>query len=225
MDDLLTDQQQAEQVRGWLRQNGTFLVAGVALGLAGLFGLNQWNRFQEQKAVEASVFYETFMASVRSGNLPEVEAGMATLESDFGTSPYAAQGRLALAKLYLDQGKPEEAAAQLREVVDSGVATELRNIARLRLARVLIYQDKNDEALKVLAVPDTEAFAPAFHDVRGDVYFAMGKQAEARSEYEQALNTPEASGLIDRTYIEAKLDDLGGGTAAVPAAAAPTPAP
>ena len=110
MDELLTDQQQAEQVKGWLRQNGVFLVAGVVLGLGALFGWNQWNRYQERKAEEASAVYETFLQSVRAKQFEQAEAGMATLAADFGSSPYADQGRLAMARLYLDQGKADKAA-------------------------------------------------------------------------------------------------------------------
>lgn len=226
MDDFLTDQQKAAQVRDWLRQNGVFLVAGVVLGLGALFGWNQWNRYQEQKAVEASAAYQTFLQSVRSGQIEQAEAGMATLAGDFGRSPYADQGRLVMARLYLDQSKPDKAAEYLRQVVSTGHSEEFRNIARLRLARVLTYQEKHDEALQLLANPDSKSFAPAFHDVRGDVYFAMGKQAEARSEYEQALNSEVAGPVIDRAFVQAKLDDLGGATvAAPPAAPAVTPAP
>ena len=104
-------------------------------------------------------------------------------------SPYADQARLAMARLYLDQGKADKAAEYLQQVANTATSEEFRNIARLRLARVLIFQEKYDEALKALADPGSRAFAPAFHDVRGDVYYAMGKQAEARSEYEQALNS------------------------------------
>jgi predicted negative regulator of RcsB-dependent stress response len=226
VDELLTDQQQAEAVKSWLRQNGAFLVAGVVLGLGGLFGVNQWNRYQDRKAEEASAFYETFVQSVRANQVEQAEAGMATLASDYGSTPYADQGRLAMARIYLDQGKPDKAAEYLQEVAKTATSEEFRNIARLRLARVLIFQEKYDEALKTLADPGSKAFAPAFHDVRGDAFYAMGKQAEARSEYEQALNGDAAAAVIDRTYVQAKLDDLGGSTAALsPASQSPATAP
>jgi len=226
VDELLTDQQQAENVKGWLRQNGLFLAAGVVLGLGGLFGWNQWNRYQETRAVEASAFYETFMQSVRARQVDQAEAGMAALAAEFGSSPYADQGRLAMARLHLDQGRADKAADYLRQVADTATTPEMRSIARLRLARVLVFQEKYEDALKALAEPGSRAFGPAFHDIRGDVYSAMGKTAEARSEYEQALNNDVAADLIDRNYVQAKLDDLGGAsTAPQPASPATASAP
>lgn len=225
MDDLLTEEQQAEQVKGWLRQNGVFLLAGVVLGLGALFGWNQWNRYQERKAEEASAIYETFLQAVRANQFEQAEAGMTQLLAVTGSSPYVDQARLAMARLNLDQGKPDKAAEYLQDVVSTATSTEFKNIARLRLARLLIFQEKYDEALKALPDPGSKAFAPPFHEVRGDVYFAMGKLAEARSEYEQALNGEAAATVIDRTYVQAKLDDLGGASAALAPAAAPAPAP
>jgi len=219
VDEFLTDQQQADQVKGWIRGNGTFLVAGVVLGLGGLFGWNQWNHYQERKAEEASVIYETFLQAVRTKRLEGAEEGMTTLAAGFSASPYADQARLAMARLYLEQGKADKAAEYLQQVVSTAVSPEFRLIARLRLARVQVLQEKYDLALKTLADPGSKAFAPAFHDVRGDVYYAMGKLAEARSEYEQALNGDVAATVLDTTYVQAKLDDLGGANAALVGAA------
>ena len=175
-DDFLTDDQQADQVKSWLRQNGPFLVAGVVLGLGGLFGWNQWQRYQEQRAETASGLYDELLHSVSEQEFDEATAQLQQLETDFSSSAYVDQARLSMAGLYVSRSKPDEAIAQLQLVADKGTADEIRNIARLRLARLLSSSDRHDEALKVLDVSGTGAFAPLFHDVRGDVYYAMGKQ-------------------------------------------------
>ena len=126
-----------------------------------------------------------------------------------------------MARLYLDQSKPDQAVGFLQQVVSSSASPEFANIARLRLARVLTFQEKYAEALTTLIDPGSKAFAPAFHDVRGDVYYAMGKFAEARSEYEQALNGELSATAVDKNYVQAKLDDLGGATAIAELSAAP----
>ncbi len=220
MDDLLTEDQQAENVKGWIRHNGLFLFVGVVLGLGALFGWNQWNQYKLRQAEAASAVYETFLQAVRGKQLDQAEAGLVELAGEYGRTPYVDQARFAMARLSLDQGQADKAAGFLQQVADSAASPEFRNIARLRLARVLAFQEKYADALKALKDPESKAFAPLFHDVRGDVYHGMGKMAEARSEYEQALNGDAAASVIDRAYVQAKLDDLGGATAAL---AAPAP--
>ena len=212
-DDFLTDDQQAAQVKGWLRQNGPFLIAGVVLGLGGLFGWNQWQRYQEQRAEAASVLYDQLLQSVRGQQVDAAAGQLRQLESEFASSAYVDQGRLSMAGLYVLRSKPDEAIAQLQLVVDQGEADEIRHVARLRLARLLSSGDRHEDALKALDVSGTGAFTPLFHDVRGDVYYAMGKLPEARSEYEQALNGESAATVLDIAYVTAKLDELGGSTA------------
>lgn len=210
MSDLLTEEQQAETVKKWIQQNGFVLLAGIVLGLGLLFGVNQWRSYQAHKAEAASDAYEVFMQAVGLNNLGEAERGLAGLAAEHASSPYTQLARLAMAKLYLGQGKPDQAADLVRKVVDTAGTTEMKLIARVRLARILNQQEKYDAALAVLTDPDSKAFAPMFHDVRGDVYYAMGKLDEARSQYEQALHGADSGGAINVAYVQAKLDDLGG---------------
>lgn len=235
-DEYLTDQQQAERVKHWLTRNGFYMVLGVALGLAALFGWNQWQAWQGRQSAAASMRYEALADAVRGGRLDEAVAYLEGLDQDFGGSPYVDQGRLLVAKLQLDRNDSNAAADQLRRVAQDGASAEMRQIGRLRLARLLIFQEKAPEALEVLQASVLPAFAPAVHEVRGDAYYALGKTAEARGEYEQALNTDVGATVINRLLVQAKLDDLGGATsessgpadgaqAAAPAVPAPAPVP
>lgn len=216
MDEQLTDQQQAERIRNWLSENGWYMLGGLALGLAGLFGWRQWEASQVSRAEQASALYAEMLAAVRVDRSARAEELAGQILADFGSSPYADQARLAMARLKLERSQPEEAATLLRETMERSASAEVAHIARLRLARVLLQQEKHDEALKLLKVPGKSAFAPRYHEVRGDAYFAMGRLDEARAEYEAAINGAE-DGFIDQGFVQAKLDEV---AAAVPAAAA-----
>ena len=98
---------------------------------------------------------------------------------------------------------------------------ELGQIARLRLARLLIQTGKHDEALQLLNVEKAGAFAAQVREIRGDALLAKGDAQGARAEYAAAL-APDAQGQVDRPTVELKLRDVGG---EVPAATAkPAPA-
>src|SRR5690606_2028305 len=84
---------------------------------------------------------------------------------------------------------------------------ELGLIARMRLARVLIFQSSYDEALSVLNVRDVGPFAAQFSEIRGDAYYALGDFDAARDAYSNALIAPGAEWL-NRAFVEMKLDEL-----------------
>jgi predicted negative regulator of RcsB-dependent stress response len=117
-----------------------------------------------------------------------------------------------LARLDVDDGQLDKAIAPLTKVMNDSKDTELRQIARLRLARVLTDQGKSDEAIKTLAEPMPAAFAVPYHDVRGDAFLAKKAVPDALTEYQAALAAAEAGGS-EGGLLELKIQDLG----AVPA--------
>jgi predicted negative regulator of RcsB-dependent stress response len=220
VEDLLTDQQQAEVVKKWLRDNGLWLAVGIVLGVAGLFGWFQWQDYQLRRAEQASVLFDELRAAAAKPAVEDAELAMQKLSSEFAGSGYTDQARLIMARLYLDRNDTDKAADYLRQVATGAGNEEIRLLATLRYARLLVAKDAPEDALKVLAISVPAGWGPAFHAVRGDVYYALGKRNEARSEYEQALKVAETPGL-DRAFIQAKLDDLGGPTTAPAPVAAP----
>ena len=77
---------------------------------------------------------------------------------------------------------------------------ELQQIARLRLARVLIDQGKSDEAIKTLAERMPAAFAVRYHEVRGDAFLAKKDVPGALTEYQAALAAATAAARWRRCW-------------------------
>ncbi len=140
------------------------------------------------------------------------------LIKNYPDSPYADQAQLAIARLSVEEGRPDGAIASLTQVMDHSKDTELRQIARLRLARVLTDQGKPDAALKILADGTPGTFAGPYHEVRGDAYYAKKDIAGAVAEYKAALGAADASG-VNGALLELKIQDLGAVAAPPPAAA------
>jgi predicted negative regulator of RcsB-dependent stress response len=208
VDELLTDQQQAEVVKKWMAENGSYLIVGLILGLGVLFGWNSWKNYQNSQAEQASVIYDNLVRSVTEARMTEAEDYIRELGTNYAGTPYLAQARFLLARLHMDRNEFDEAADYLALIVADGGSSEVANIARLRLARVRHHQQRYDDALEVIAKVDSNsAFAARFHEVRGDVLLAQGDVERARAEYEAAL-TADEQGLIDRGFVQNKLDSL-----------------
>jgi predicted negative regulator of RcsB-dependent stress response len=212
VDEFLTDEQQADRAKQWLRENGVFIAAGVVLGLGGLFGWQQWQEHKLQLAGEASVVWEQLRSAITADRLNEVNETLELLETEYTGTPYVDQARLALARMYMDKNSPEEALEQLSKLVGGGKDEQLRRVAELRIAQIYVYQSEYEAALQVLGEGSSPVFAGFYHDIRGDIYFAQGKPELAAGEYKLALDL-DASGYIDRSYVQIKLDDVSGSIA------------
>ncbi|MFW2405323.1 MAG: YfgM family protein [Gammaproteobacteria bacterium] len=214
MDEQLTDEQQAEIVRNWLRDNGGFIFGGIVVAVGALFGWQQWQGYQDTQAERASELYEALLGAVRGGRTTQADEFFADLDQRYPGSAYVDQARFVLAKSYMDRSDFEPAAKHLADVVDHTSSQELRHIASLRLARVRLQQGQFDVALDVLgtATP-ASAFASRYDEVRGDIYYAQGRIEEARAAYESAMSHEDEAPVIDAVYVQAKLDALGGAAA------------
>jgi predicted negative regulator of RcsB-dependent stress response len=220
----LTDNEREEQLRRWWGENWAWIVGGVALGLAGLWGYNYWQSAKASEAQQDASAYQSVIALLGEGKLDEAAAGTKALRDLHPKSPYADQADLAVARAAVESRKYEDGAGHLRTVMDGSRDAELRMVARARLARVLIEQAKYDDALALLDVEKAGAYAALFHELRGDAYAGKQSAAEARREYDAALAVAEEASGLDREFVELKRDALPEAATAATAAPAATPA-
>ena len=220
MEDL-TDNEREEQLRRWWSDNWAWIIGGVALGLAILGGWQYWQRHKVQVAEQDEAGYLAVVEALESNNRDAAVQHAAELQKRRPGSPYTDQAELALARAAVERREFDEAARLLRGVADRSKDAELRLVAKTRLARVLVEHGKHDEALALLDVSQSGAFAAMVHEIRGDAFAAKGDTAQARTEYDAAIkaSTPESG--IDGAFVELKRDAL---AAAVPAQAADAPA-
>lgn len=219
MDDFLTDQQQAARVRGWVREYAPSAILAVAIGIGGYFGYTQWQVRQDRQAAESSELYEDFRAAIESDDRDSAGTLLESLVAEYEGSGYADHARLLMAKEYVDTTQPSRAEQELQALIETTSNGDLRQLARLRLARVYLYMDRPEDGLETL---DTDVYSPAWRqlteDMRGDLHQALGQTEAARAAYQAAL---EHSGQIDAAWIRLKLDHL----AAVGVAEAEAPEP
>ena len=208
MDDYLSEKEQIQAIRNWWKENGAFVIAGLVLGIAGLTGWNFWQNYKLERAEAAGAVYTELVTAADRLDLDLATASLETLQSDYSSTPYLAQGRLMLAKLHVTRGEFAAAADQFETIVSQTDDPELEQIARIRLARTLLAADESTRALEVLDLSRAGAFEPRFHEVRGDILLSRGETAAAMEEYARALEGPQ-DGVIDRQAVQLKLDSIG----------------
>lgn len=199
----LSEEEQVEALKKWWKENGKSVVAGVVLGLGGVFGWQYWTQHQQQVAEQASRQFEQLNSSVAAGSgatATQAEAMIAQYEQ----TPYAVFAALNLAKVKFQQGDIDGATEQLQWVIAKADDPSLQQIARLRLARLLLDQGKLDEASGLIAQAPSDHFKGDLAELRGDIALQKGDRAAARQAYKEALEFQVSNSAL----VQMKFDDL-----------------
>ena len=209
----MTEDEQIAQIKEWWQRNGKPLVTGGILALILVFGWQAWQNYRANQTQGASMLYQQLLESALDPqgqvNAARVVELASRLKSDYAGSHYAQYGSLFVAKVAVESGKLDDAAAELRGVLADPADSELDELARQRLARVLAAQDKAEEGLALLEGEAQPAFLSGREEIKGDLLVQLGRTGDARAAYEKAraaLSDNAAAG-----ELQIKLDDLANG--------------
>ncbi len=206
MDDLQSEKEQIEEMKAWWAEYGKYIIAGAVIAVLGIFGWNQYQGNKLEAQTAASDLFEELANHVSDGDLEDAQGVADQLASNYANTAYAAQSRLAMARLYMDKNRDQDAVDQLRAMMDIRGHGPLKHVGRVRLARILLYQDKPQDVIDLLDGQDNEAFAGLYAEARGDAYAALGQFAAARESYETAMT--DGAGTVETALVQMKLIDL-----------------
>lgn len=216
MAELRTEEEQVEAIKNWWKKNGSSLLLGIALAVALVLGWQAWQRYQANKATEASVNYQNLVDAVlavrgapdASEQRATAEHLATTLKGEFADSGYASMAALLMARVAVDAGDLEAALSELDWVREHAEQNALKQLALLRAARIKLAQGDAGAAAALLDGADERYYAAAVNELRGDVFVAMGQQAQARQAYERALET---AGRQAQPILMMKRDNVSAG--------------
>jgi predicted negative regulator of RcsB-dependent stress response len=204
----LTEREQLDALRAWWAENGSYVVGGVVVGMLIIFGWNRWQATTENAEIAASSLFEQVMEAAGRGNMDAAMEPANELFVSFNDSPYAAQARLAMARMYMDNGRDQDAADVLQGLIAADPDGELTLIARLRLAKILLYQGKAQEVVDVIGDLPESAFAARFSELLGDAYVELEDYEAAEAAYIAALNDNPQTPTVDVSLLQLKINDL-----------------
>lgn len=214
----LEEQEQLDEIKAWWKLYGN-LVTNILLAIAlTVLAWQGWNWYQKRQAAEASAIYAVLEQAVQAKDTPRINNVAGELTEKYGRTEYATLAAFLAARHSFDSGDLKTAKVQLSWVVENG-RNEARDVARLRLASVLLDEKAYDEAIKQLDAEHAPVFDAMFAELRGDVEAARNQAAAARSAYKAALDvltakakadgTSEAPRTPQRELLQQKLDALG----------------
>lgn len=205
----LEEQEQLATLKAWWTENGNLVTATLSAVLIALAAWQGWNYYQRNQAAQASILYETVQRAARAADLKQVREGAGAILEQYPRSAYAAMAALVSAKAHFQEGDLKTAHAQLAWAAENAKDEALQDLARLRLAIVMLDEKAYDDALKTLDAKHGAAFDAPFLATRGDVLVTLGKKEEAGAAYRSALEKADARDAGLRASIQLRLDALG----------------
>ena len=203
----LDEHERSERVREWVRKNVGSILIGLAAGIGLIYGLEQWSHHRNRTAGLAGDDYRAYAEAVEKKDAAAVATLGKTLRDKYPDSPYAALAALNDAAAAAADGKPDEALASLAWAEANVTMPELKELAMLRRARLLLATDKSDQALALASQISAEGYKALAAEVRGDALLALKRNAEAVTAYDEALMGLDAASPR-RQLVEMKRDDL-----------------
>lgn len=197
-----TEEQQADAIKRWWKENGMALIFGVILGLGGLFGWRFYSDYKLGNQETSSQAYESVLAALDTKGLDaraDVDAFIASESSN-----YQYLAGLTMANVAVQAEDYATAAEYLKPIAANGATVEMKAIAGIRLARVQAEQEQYDVAMATLAMIELEAYQGRISELRGDILLAQGNEDGAREAYEDAMLKGEATNQL----LQMKLNDL-----------------
>jgi predicted negative regulator of RcsB-dependent stress response len=205
----LEEQEQLAALKAWWKEHGGGVALAAVLVAAAVAAWNGWIWYQRSQAAQAAALYETLQKAARANDLKATQDTAGSILENYPRSAYAPLAALVSAKVQFQAGDLKTARAQLQWVVEHAASDEIRSIASLRLASVLLDDKEPDAALKALEAKPHPGFEALYAAQRGDILMVQKKREEARVAYRAALEKAEPGPL--REGLRLKLEALGEG--------------
>ena len=200
MEIYTTEEQQEEAIKKWLKENVPQIVAGVAIGLGAIWGLDYYKNYQQAQSVEARSYY---LSTVNNANNTQA---LAALQNDHADSGYTQQSILMNAKHAVLAGNYQQALDHLSPLLNTENEF-IAHTAKLRSAAIYLQMGNHDQALAVLGSDENTAFSGLYNHTKGDVYLSQNNINSAKKHYQLALAQLSTDSEL-KNLIQIKLNDL-----------------
>ena len=206
----LEEQEQVAEFKAWWNQYGSLIVAAITAAAVTFAGWQAWRWYERSQASQAGALFDTLGRAAQAGDAKALRDASGALLENYPRTLYASMGALTAARFYFDRNDLKSAKAQLQWVIEHGKTEDFRDLARLRLAAILLDEKAYDEALKLLDEKHGAAFDAQYAAAKGDVLVAKNQAEQARAAYRLALDKAGSANTAFRESVRMRLEALGG---------------
>ncbi|MBS0286172.1 MAG: tetratricopeptide repeat protein [Proteobacteria bacterium] len=208
MEVYVTEEQQVEAIKKWFNKYGNMLSWVVIVVSLTASGIMYWRHHQQVLEDAASDQYLALLEGVEKKDKATIDSKAQVLLAEYASSPYASLASFVLANESVDENKFDIAEKHLQWVMSHSKQANFQAIATIRLMRLLISQNKLDEALKLYNDKNMGPYLTLIAELKGDILVKQKKLDAAKTAYELALNAAPEEGMHG-PLLKMKMQELG----------------
>jgi predicted negative regulator of RcsB-dependent stress response len=203
----MTEDEQLEVIKKWWKRYGNIITVFLSLILLCIVGYRYMHWHEDKLTQQASIAYENMMVALSNQNVKSVRSYANELIKDYSDSVYADAAHMVLAKIYVSKDKLNQAREELMIVANKSHMPALKQIAKIRIARILAADKSYTNALNELSAINDDTYLPIINELKGDIYGATGQYQEAIAAYHLAIDEVKTNGM-GNLFLEMKTNAL-----------------
>jgi predicted negative regulator of RcsB-dependent stress response len=182
----ISDNEQVQMLKDWWKEYGYYLLFTIVVFIFANFGWRYYQKYKYHQLENASINYMQMLTAFERQKNDEAKLYADALMKNYAKSSYASLAALMLAKIAVQANDLKLAQERLGFVIKKSSNKTLRQVARIRAARILIATKQPQVALDLLSTVDDAAYVAAVNEISGDALAALGKVMEANQAYQKA---------------------------------------
>ena len=204
MSDQYTEEE--DKLISWFKDNYKNMIIGVIVGTSSVLGYNYYSDNSLNNQYEISLKYESALLEYQDKKYDSVLKLSEELITTDPDNIYTSLINFYAAKIYHDEKNYKQAINILNTIIVSSDSTEVLDIAKIRLARILIFLKKYNEARETILSLNNHMKKSISTELLGDIEYFKNNFKEAKNYYSLSLQnnlTPN-----QRKIIENKINSI-----------------
>jgi len=182
----MTDREEAEMLKKWWHNYGKKIAIAIIIGSILGFGWHFWRDQQVALSENASTLFDKISVAMGENQQELVAKFSAELIDQYPKTVYATMASFFLAQTFVNKKQYDSALTKLNWVLLHSHVDRFKQIARIRIARILIFQNKPQLALEKLTIVNDNTFQPQIDEVKGEIYKVLKEPELAKKAYQAA---------------------------------------
>lgn len=197
-----TDEEREELVKQWIKDYWLMIVLAVLMAIGAVYGLNYFKQSKINALSDMAEKTQAVNQYLLNNQLPAAEQQVAELQEQQADTSFSALATLSLAQRYFNDKAYDKALAQYGWLIAHSDDIAMRDLARLRKARVQAEQQQFSAAITTLNGMESQNNIDESNLLKGDILLADQQLDAAKQAYQAISDNPQINAQVVQQRLE-----------------------